>query len=348
MSKILLILLLLFVSFVSATLPSLNEYNVSLSTTTVSGLSAGAYMAVQLHVANSATIKGAGVVAGGPYHCAQGSVSTAVTRCMSGLPMPPNVASLEATTRQYSAAKRIDDVSELANARVYMFSGTFDTTVYQRVMDKLRDYYAAFLSDSDAQISYENTLKAAHTMPTDNPQATEKCSVSKSPFVANCHYDAVGVMLKHIYGASAMSKPRVAWGEPLGGTLLPFAQTEFTGGGADNMYSGLDQQGFVYVPASCAAQQPCKLHVALHGCLQNFESVGQDFMQLSGYLQWADTNELIVLFPQTIGTGKFGSNPNSCFDWWGFLDATQDREHYDDKQGLQMQAIWNMIDRIAQ
>lgn len=44
----------------------------------VSGLSAGGFMAVQLHVAYSATFKrGAGVVAGGPFYCAEGSVVNA-------------------------------------------------------------------------------------------------------------------------------------------------------------------------------------------------------------------------------------------------------------------------------
>ena len=38
-----------------------------------SGISSGAFMATQMHVAYSASIKGAGVVAGGPYHCALGN-----------------------------------------------------------------------------------------------------------------------------------------------------------------------------------------------------------------------------------------------------------------------------------
>ena len=46
---------------------------------TISGLSSGAFMAVQMHVANSATIRGAGVFAGGPYYCAKGSMMTAIT-----------------------------------------------------------------------------------------------------------------------------------------------------------------------------------------------------------------------------------------------------------------------------
>ncbi|MCB2032686.1 MAG: hypothetical protein KDF57_04795, partial [Ottowia sp.] len=43
--------------------------------TSVSGVSSGGYMAVQLHVAYSATFKkGVGVVAAGPFNCADDSV----------------------------------------------------------------------------------------------------------------------------------------------------------------------------------------------------------------------------------------------------------------------------------
>ena len=51
--------------------------------TTVSGLSSGGFMAVQLHVAFSATFrKGAATVAGGPFYCAEGSIVNATGRCM--------------------------------------------------------------------------------------------------------------------------------------------------------------------------------------------------------------------------------------------------------------------------
>src|SRR5918994_7390944 len=46
-------------------LPSLA---IDVGQTTVSGLSSGAFMALQFHVAFSGTVRGAGVVAGGPPH----------------------------------------------------------------------------------------------------------------------------------------------------------------------------------------------------------------------------------------------------------------------------------------
>jgi hypothetical protein len=66
---------------------------------TVSGVSAGAFMAVQFHVAHSATVRGAAAIAGGPYDCAQGSLWTALTSCMdpgpwSPLPQPQRLVEL--------------------------------------------------------------------------------------------------------------------------------------------------------------------------------------------------------------------------------------------------------------
>ena len=45
----------------------LDQYKVTARESSLSGLSSGAYMTVQLHLAHSASFAGAGVVAGGPY-----------------------------------------------------------------------------------------------------------------------------------------------------------------------------------------------------------------------------------------------------------------------------------------
>ena len=58
-----------FVSSV-ATAEPLPVLNLEAEETTVSGSSIGAFMAVQLQVAFSSAISGAGIVAGGPYDCA--------------------------------------------------------------------------------------------------------------------------------------------------------------------------------------------------------------------------------------------------------------------------------------
>ncbi len=97
------------------TLPS---YNVDPAQTSISGLSSGAFMAAQMHVAYSATFKaGAGIVAGGPFYCAQGSVVTATGPCMAATSSSkPATSSLISTTNTWAGQGLIDATSNLANS----------------------------------------------------------------------------------------------------------------------------------------------------------------------------------------------------------------------------------------
>jgi hypothetical protein len=63
-----------------AALPHRGSTPVQLS---VSGLSSGAFAAVQYHVAFSGDLLGVGVIAGGPYWCAMGTLAYATTACMT-------------------------------------------------------------------------------------------------------------------------------------------------------------------------------------------------------------------------------------------------------------------------
>src|SRR5271165_3943205 len=77
--------------------PALKSYNAAIKESSISGISSGAFMAVQFGVAWSSIIKGVGVIAGGPYYCAQGNAIdglsgnigpalTATGPCMKGPP----------------------------------------------------------------------------------------------------------------------------------------------------------------------------------------------------------------------------------------------------------------------
>src|SRR5207237_4294674 len=75
-----LLALLIAVAHAAEPLPALHAARDGV---TASGVSSGGFMAVQLHVAHSATVAGVGVIAGGPYYCAQGSLFTALSNCMT-------------------------------------------------------------------------------------------------------------------------------------------------------------------------------------------------------------------------------------------------------------------------
>jgi poly(3-hydroxybutyrate) depolymerase len=323
----------------------LPAFNVDIARTSVSGLSSGAFMAVQFEVAHSSIVKGAGVIAGGPYFCAQGSVITAVSLCSCTVIQPlcrvsdggTDVPALVRATRRFERSGAIDATSNLSAHRVYLFSGTLDTLVPPPVMRDLARYYEQFMGAD--HIRFVGDVKAAHAMPTasyGNP-----CSTSDSPYIDRCGYDAAGELLKWIHGD--LHPPRDG---PLGGVFVEFDQTPFP---RDRTVRGMDTSGWLYVPASCGAGKPCRLHIAFHGCRQgqSFSALpfglgarfGRTFIEHAGYNRWADANDMIVLYPQAAATF---TNPQGCWDWWGYGDAD-----YAAKTGGQIAAVRAMVDRIG-
>src|SRR5215472_14438769 len=74
----------------AADLGELPALNASIGESSVSGLSSGAFMAVQFGTAWSSIIKGVGVISGGPFACAQNSLVGATGPCTEGPPPPLN------------------------------------------------------------------------------------------------------------------------------------------------------------------------------------------------------------------------------------------------------------------
>jgi poly(3-hydroxybutyrate) depolymerase len=303
----------------AAPLPSLV---IDRSQTTVSGLSSGGFMAVQMHVAYSTTFaKGAGIVAGGPFYCAEGSIVNATGRCMSHTTSIP-LAGLVSTTQGWASSGLIDPLSNLANSRLYLFSGSNDHTVVPAVMNDLQTYYQSFVPQ--ANIAYRSDVAAGHAMVTDDFGGS--CGTTASPYINDCDVDLAGDILAQLYGSL---QPRNAG--TLSGTFTEFDQSAYISG------HGMASTGWVYVPASCANGASCKVHVVFHGCKQNSADIGQQYVRSTGYNRWADTNGIVVLYPQT-GAGAI----NSCWDWWGY-----DSANYAKKSGPQMAAVKAMVDRLA-
>ena len=86
-------------------------------------------MAAQFQVAYSASIIGAGVVAGGPYYCAIGNANFRGI-CMGQVAFfPPNPSVMAGFARAFAGAGTIDPLTQLAKRPVYVFSGTDDSVV---------------------------------------------------------------------------------------------------------------------------------------------------------------------------------------------------------------------------
>jgi poly(3-hydroxybutyrate) depolymerase len=309
------------VSVCASAAAPLPKLNIAPAQTTVSGISSGGYMAVQLHVAYSAHFsKGAAVIAGGPYNCAEGGILNALTRCFGKAPIP--VDDLVKTTNQWAKDGLIDAPSNLASSKVYLFAGANDSVVNPATTASLQQYYQQFVKP--ANIAFKNDIKSEHAFLTDD--FGNACLTKDMPFINNCNFDLAGALLQHLYGNLAARK-----NDTLDGSLIEFDQTVFMAG------HGMGTSGWVYVPKTCAAGATCRLHVALHGCKQNNTDVGEDFVRKTGYNRWADNNNIVVLYPQT---GKGATN--SCWDWWGYDDT-----NYAKKSAPQMSAIVAMVSQLS-
>jgi hypothetical protein len=323
---------------------ALPDFNVDIDQTSVSGLSSGGFMAVQFSVAYSSIIKGAGVVAGGPYFCAQGDLDIATRRCScTGFPLisrcrvgpgSTDVPRLIDVTDQSERDGTIDALINLARQRIWLFSGTLDSVVPPPVMNDLYAYYRHYIGEDNIQ--FRKDVPAQHAMPTD--AFGKACDDLGKPYINNCGIDAAGDLLKWIYG-----ELNAKGASGLHGRLIEFDQSEFIDDHRPHVH-GIADTGFAYVPGNCdkGINQPCRLHVAFHGCEQNVDSVGDKFIRNAGYNAWADANNIIVLYPQT--AAKAGRNPKACWNWFDF---DRNEPNYANKQGRQMQAVKAMIDRVA-
>ncbi len=334
---------------------ALPALNIDIGETSVSGISSGGFMAVQFQVAHSSIVKGAGIVAAGPYYCARNDVVTATTKCSCTLdaghqlcavtPTSTDVAGLVEATGRFARAGLIDDPGNIAHQRVFTLAGGKDETVPAPVVAQLQGYFSAM--GMPAQNLAASTLAdAGHAMPTSSFGSA--CPATAEPYINKCRFDAAGKILSWIYGPLKPVRSGARKGRFIQFDQKPFIPRQFN----FLWSSGLDTSGWLYVPDACAKGQKCRLHIALHGCKQGQSHLpltpppggglyyGTTFVKHAGYDAWADSNKLVILYPQAVTVPA--RNPNGCWDWWGYTD-----EHYADRQGVQVGALRAMVDRLA-
>ena len=171
---------------VHAQTAALGAYNAPLNDTSISGISSGAYMAVQFATAWSSFIKGVGVIAGGPYGCSGGSGATALSTCMMGQPKA-DVESLYKLSEDLAAKGRIDNPANIANQKIYLFNGYNDAVVYRPVTNWLDTIYEKRLSESVGNLFYQTSIGAGHGQVTLAYGGT--CAANSGAYINNCRYD---------------------------------------------------------------------------------------------------------------------------------------------------------------
>lgn len=325
----------------TARLPRLGA---TLDQTSVSGISSGAYMAGQFQLAHADVVVGAAIIAGGPYGCAEsvfasmlpgpGSAVLNATKAINGCMLNamqiwgvPNPRLLADKARRLAADGRIAPTEAVLADRIYLFSGTEDRTVVPAIVAAAAEFYALLGVPPD-RIGLETRIEAGHAFVTEDKGLA--CDRSAKPYVVDCDYDQAGALLGHIYGALAPRSPAA------GGVYQVFDQQPFTAGLSDH---GMSEAGVVYVPEACRSGAGCRVHIAFHGCAQNRAQVDEAFVQDTGFARWADTNRLIVLFPQTAVSPL---NPQGCWDWWGYTGRD-----FLTRDAPQITAVRRMLDVLA-
>jgi hypothetical protein len=299
---------------------------------TVSGISAGGYMAVQFHVAHSALVEGVGVLAAGPYFCAENSLRLALGRCMQG-DEPIAVDELVSLTSRLALDEdRIDPIANLADDRVWIFHGEADPVVARPVVDALQAYYELLVDPRG--IARVELPGAGHTFPAAAGDL-QACGKTDTPFIGSCGIDGARQLLEHLYGPFQPAAAPAPAGE-----LRQFPQSGYARAAAAD---GFAERGWLYVPQACSATgKPgrCRLHVAFHGCKQGSSYVDDAFVRRAGYLAAADAGNVVVLFPQVQPSFQ-PLNPNGCWDWWGYGSA-----EYATRRGPQIMAVKAMVDDL--
>lgn len=362
-----------------ATLGLLPHLRIDPSAISCSGISSGADFAVQLHIAFSKTIMGVGVYAGQAYHCAvtrfpddvlqhcadqpstqQGPGCTSHSAPCDGC--PPNTtlqydhcknfpertkpAMLAAYAQQQSQLQHIDDVSNVARARVYLYRGTNDTVYLPGSVQAVGDVYEE-LGVPASRILFEKSVPSLHAMPT--LDYGSPCGVPSVYAIEACAYDGAGAALQHIY--SNTLRPRSTRGFDASNIFM-FDQRPYFPAAA---WPGLADEGYIYVPPQCIAGHVlCRLHVVLHGCTlyANNPKVNTTYVLHAGYNEWAATNDLVVLYPQGGGYPEHhrsgtAQQDTGCWDGYGQQPGPVDAADYATRTGVQAQTVWNMVQALA-
>ncbi len=249
---------------------------------------------------------------------------SALSEC-TDLPLLLNPPTLISQAQSYASNGQIDGLGNVTRQSWYLYSGQADQTVATAVVKSIETVMQA-LGTPAANFAHEYSINAGHGVPTLTYGVS--CSASQSPFINNCNYDGAGAIFKQLYGAGL--KARGTQNSANWRTLNTY---DFTPSGWDDNSLSLGDNVHIYVPTACANKAKCRLHFVFHGCAQSDQALGSVFYQNTGYAEWAETNNIVVAFPQA-APNPLLSNPEGCFDWWGYTNAD-----YANRNGPQIQTF---------
>jgi poly(3-hydroxybutyrate) depolymerase len=305
-------------------------------------VSSGGYMAGQFQIAHSSIVKGVGIVAAGPFGCAESSSAlafpywpTAVLQnarraldaCMATNGGGPDVGKLATRARELAADGDIDPLDGVRDDRAYLYSGAKDELVEVGVVKAA----AALLTELGVpaqNVALWTERPGGHAFITEAEGGS--CETTAAPYIVDCDYDQAGSILAQLLGRlePKSAKPNAQF--------RAFAQRPF----AKGLGNGFSDLGVVYAPQSCIDAPGCRVHVFFHGCEQGRAEIGDALIEGSGFAGWADANRLVILFPQVEGSAV---NPKGCWDWWGYSGLD-----YLAKDAPQIAGVFAMLERLSE
>src|SRR5262249_28270593 len=131
--------------------------------------------------------------------------------------------SREAATRERAAGK-IDDPSNLADSRAWIFHGHIDEVVPRATVQEVAKFYE-LMGVPEANIQVKDGPDAKHGMPIDALAggSARHCEPPEPSFLVKCDYGAAELLLPFLY-AGATAPPA---GAKATGRILRFDQTAF-------------------------------------------------------------------------------------------------------------------------
>jgi poly(3-hydroxybutyrate) depolymerase len=72
-------------------------------------------------------------------------------------------------------------------------------------------------------------------------------------------------------------------------------------------------------------------------------TTGMQFVKYAGFNEWAESNRIIILYPQTTKSDFVPYNPKGCWDWWGYTGLD-----YATKFAPQLVTVQNIVSSFGE
>ncbi|CAG7660790.1 unnamed protein product [Allacma fusca] len=325
----------------------LEPWRIRDNSVTLSGFSSGGTFAQQMQFSYPSLFSGIAVFSHTYYRCGPGNgiqkdyddACTKLDNPPASQLYDPNMA-LNDIQRFYEQ-RLIGNPAFLQNKKLYVFTGLRNFLFTPEMSLNILKLYEPMIQNS-LNIR-TRVMDAELLLPSDSYGGKCTDASANTDYIGNCGFSGALESLQFLLGPS-IKRPGNERLEP----LQTFNQREFFIPERHDM----DDVGFVYVPKACKLSNPgrdrpgfggsrpaeCYLHFYFHGCFSGRDFLGMNHTVNSGFLQVAEANNIIMVFPQSV---KSPENDIGCWDTYGFTG-----KDFATRKGAQVQVVHKMLQRV--